>query len=64
MTTNLAGGGVAAGAGNIIAGGIVGTGIVAYNGANTDHSPNPVDVTLRPAPTVLAPAARKGAPLN
>ena len=45
VTTHIAGGGVAAEAGNIIAGGIIGVGVDAYDATNLDHSPNPVDVT-------------------
>lgn len=49
VVSHVSGGGVAAGAGNIIAGGIIGVGVDAYTGANLDHSPNPVEVILAPA---------------
>ncbi len=42
VTTHVSGGGVAAGAGNVLAGGLIGVGVDAYNGANLDHQPNPV----------------------
>lgn len=41
--------GVVAGAGNVLAGGIIGLGVDAGTGANLDHEPNPVMVWLDPA---------------
>jgi hypothetical protein len=41
-------GGVAATAGNVIAGGLVGLGVDAVTGASFEHTPNPVSVTLLP----------------
>lgn len=40
--TEVAGGGVAATAGNIIAGGVIGIGVDFATGAGLDHTPNPV----------------------
>lgn len=48
LTPKATGGGVAAGAGNIIAGGIIGVGVDAATGAMLDLTPNPVNVTLQP----------------
>jgi len=60
VKTQLTGGGAAAGAGNILAGGVIGIGVDAATGATLDHTPNPVQVTLVPerAPAP-APAARR-----
>ena len=62
VTTHVSGGGVAAGAGNILLGGAIGVGVDAYNGANLDHSPSPVDVTLQPVQ--VGPVKRKGVPTS
>lgn len=35
-------------AGNLIAGGLIGMGVDAANGADLEHYPNPITVTLRP----------------
>ena len=48
------------GAGNIIAGGLIGMGVDAATGAATDHKPNPVIVTLQPR--MAAPAGRAQRP--
>lgn len=40
--------GKAAMAGNLIAGGLIGAGMDAANGADLDHVPNPIQVTLVP----------------
>lgn len=42
VDTVVAGEGVAAGAGNILVGGIIGAGVDVATGAGLDHSPNPV----------------------
>ncbi len=60
VVSHVSGGGVAVGAGNIIAGGIIGVGVDAYTGANLDHSPNPVEVILVPA----APLPRVSKPVS
>ena len=52
VTTHVSGGGVAAGAGNIVAGGIIGIGVDAYDGANLDHEPNPGAAHLIPLASV------------
>ena len=62
VTTKVGDSGVVAGAGNIIAGGVIGVGVDALNGANLDHYPNPVDATLQPAPA--GPAKRRGSPVS
>ena len=53
VTTEVAGGGGAALAGNVIAGGVIGIGIDAATGASLNHVPNPVHVDFtKPAPVV------------
>lgn len=59
VTTHVSGNGVAAGAGNILAGGVIGVGVDAYNGANMDHEPNPVIVTLTPLEVAKPSRSRK-----
>jgi hypothetical protein len=49
--------GAAGFAGNILAGGLIGMGVDAYNGAAQDHKPNPVIVTLRPRGAHASPRA-------
>jgi hypothetical protein len=49
--------GAAGFAGNILAGGLIGMGIDAYNGSAQDHKPNPVIVTLQPKGTHASPRA-------
>lgn len=58
VTTEVAGGGGAALAGNVIAGGVIGIGLDAATGASLNHVPNPVHVDFtKPAPVVKkAPA--------
>ncbi|WP_295525910.1 hypothetical protein [Novosphingobium sp. Chol11] len=60
------GGGVAAGLGNVLLGGVVGLGLDASTGANLNLTPNPVAVKLvaiaPPAP-VAAPAPDSAAPV-
>lgn len=46
VNTQVAGGGGAAMAGNVLLGGIIGAGVDASNGAMLDHKPNPLVVTL------------------
>lgn len=53
--TKVAGTGAVGMAGNVVFGGIIGMGVDAYNGAELDHFPNPVDVTLRPLAPQAAP---------
>jgi hypothetical protein len=48
--------GVAATAGNVIAGGLIGLGVDAVTGAGYEHTPNPVSVILQPD----APAPPRG----
>ena len=50
VVSHVSGTGAAVGAGNILAGGVIGIGVDAYNGANLDHEPNPVAVKLAPVP--------------
>ena len=60
VDSRVRGGGVAGGAGNIIAGGIVGIAVDASSGAMNDLTPNPLHLTLKPvaAPAVVeAPVA-------
>lgn len=51
VSREVVGGGVAATAGNIIAGGIIGLGVDAATGAGYQHVPNPVSVVLVPEAT-------------
>ena len=53
VDSRVRGGGVAGGAGNIIAGGLVGIAVDASSGAMNDLTPNPLLLTLKP---VAAPA--------
>lgn len=48
LVPKLTGGGVATGAGNVIAGGIIGIGVDAGTGANLDLRPNPMVAKLAP----------------
>ena len=53
VSTQVAGGGGAALAGNVIAGGVIGIGVDAATGASLNHTPNPVHVDFtRPAPVM------------
>jgi hypothetical protein len=57
VAREIVGGGVAATAGNVILGGVIGLGVDAATGAGYEHVPNPVNVTLQPE------AARRGPPV-
>lgn len=46
MKSVVTGGGVASGAGNVIAGGLIGIGVDAGTGANKDLRPNPIIAQL------------------
>ena len=48
LKPQVTGGGVASGAGNVIAGGIIGIGVDAGTGANLDLRPNPMIAELEP----------------
>lgn len=48
LEPKVTGGGVASGAGNVLAGGIIGIGVDAGTGANLDLRPNPLVVELAP----------------
>nr|WP_232630853.1 translation initiation factor 2 [Methylobacterium sp. Leaf118] len=64
VRTKLVGTGAAGFAGNVLAGGVIGMGVDAYNGAAYDHTPNPVAVTLVPEalPSAERARRRKGKP--
>jgi hypothetical protein len=47
VKAQLAGGGVAGLAGNVVLGGAIGASVDIVSGASLDHCPNPVSVTLR-----------------
>lgn len=65
VVSHVSGSGVAAGAGNLLLGGIVGVGVDAYTGANLDHTPNPVITSLLPiAPTKPVKGSTKPAPVS
>ncbi len=53
LEPKVTGGGVASGAGNIIAGGIIGIGVDAGTGANLDLRPNPLIAQLEPTDSDL-----------
>ena len=56
------GGGVTAGAGNILIGGVIGGIVDGSNGAMKDLTPNPLNLTLEPIPAVVeAPVAVEAA---
>ena len=60
VDSRVRGGGVAGGAGNIVAGGLIGIAVDASSGAMNDLTPNPLHLTLKPveAPAVVeAPVA-------
>lgn len=57
VTREVVGGGVAATAGNIIVGGVVGLGVDAVTGAGFEHTPNPVSVVLEPVRPAQAPSS-------
>ena len=68
VDSEVHGGGVAAGAGNILVGGIIGGIVDGSNGSLNSLSPNPLQVTLLPvgataaAPAEAAPTAEAAAP--
>jgi hypothetical protein len=67
LTKEVPGTGAAGFAGNILAGGLIGMGVDAYNGSAQDHKPNPVTVTLqpkgsRPSPRAVGPRVKRGEP--
>jgi len=59
LEKRVTGGGVASGAGNVLAGGIIGVGVDAGTGANLDLRPNPMIADLSPvgsgAPSRIRP---------
>ena len=60
VDSRIRGGGVAGGAGNIIAGGLIGIAVDASSGAMNDLTPNPLHLTLKPTE---APATAEVAPV-
>jgi hypothetical protein len=63
VSRQVVGGGVAATAGNVILGGLIGLGVDAATGAGFEHVPNPVNVVLQPeAPPPSPPEERRIAP--
>ncbi len=69
VVSKMSGGGGAALAGNVLAGGIIGMGVDASSGALNDLTPNPLKVVLEPevatapaAEAAAAPAAASGTP--
>jgi hypothetical protein len=62
VKSELHGGGVAAGAGNILLGGVVGGLVDGSNGSLKSLTPNPLTVTLVSAGSAAAPAATEAAP--
>ena len=55
----VSGGGGAGFAGNIVAGGLIGMAVDGSNGSMNDLVPNPVKVTLEPAPAPVVAAANQ-----
>jgi hypothetical protein len=60
LQKEIATGGAAGFAGNLLLGGVVGMAVDGASGATLDHKPNPVIVTLRPIGS--APAVRRSGP--
>ena len=56
VESKLAGGGAVAGAGNLLAGGLIGGIVDGSNGSMNNLTPNPLKVTLLPEDTVLSTA--------
>lgn len=54
VETEVAGGGAAGVAGNVLVGGVIGVGVDVATGAGLDHVPNPVTVTFDPEPPAPA----------
>lgn len=54
--TEVAGGGVAATAGNVLLGGVIGVGVDVATGAGLDHTPNPVHADFTQSSTGSDPA--------
>jgi hypothetical protein len=60
VKTQVAGGGAAGFAGNVLAGGVIGMGVDVATGAALEHTPNPVMVMLEPErPSAGTPMARR-----
>lgn len=68
VPTQVAGGGAAGIAGNVLVGGLIGLGVDSATGAALEHKPNPLQVTLESEPVVVAEApaasAAPAAPAN
>ena len=62
VTTKLSGTGGASMAGNLVAGGLIGAGVDAYNGTAYDHTPNPVIGRMIPFSSPLPARRRRAAP--
>lgn len=63
VKTKVSGKGAAGFAGNVVAGGVIGMGVDAANGAALDHVPNPVIIVMTPTGTApVAPLAAPDAP--
>lgn len=52
VKTKVSGEGAAGFAGNVVAGGVIGMGVDAVNGAALDHVPNPVIIVMTPTGTI------------
>ena len=63
IDSRIRGGGIAGGAGNIIAGGIIGIAVDASSGAMNDLTPNPLQLTLLPLADAPAVSAIEPAPV-
>jgi hypothetical protein len=59
VKTQIAAGGAAGFAGNIILGGVIGMGADAVTGATLEHVPNPVNATLTPIGNAPSPERRR-----
>jgi hypothetical protein len=57
VKSKFSGGGAAAGAGNVLIGGIIGAAVDGSNGSLNDLKPNPLRVTLVAVPDAAAPVA-------
>jgi hypothetical protein len=62
VSRQVVGGGVAATAGNVILGGLIGLGVDAATGAGFEHVPNPVSVVLQPEVPPAPPPPERPSP--
>jgi len=64
VDSHIRGGGIAGGAGNILAGGLIGIAVDASSGAMNDLTPNPLLLTLQPLPVAAVTEAAPATPVE